>query len=54
MNAGFASASNPADGQMAALFGMHALMTLGAKTLQRCADAGHALDTGFPHPRGRG
>ena len=35
------------DGQMAALFGMHALMTLGAKTLQRCADAGHALDTGF-------
>ena len=35
------------DGQMAALFGMHALMTLGAKTLQRCADAGHALETGF-------
>ncbi len=36
-----------ADGQMAALFGMHALMTLGGKTLQRCADAGHALETGF-------
>jgi putative selenium metabolism protein SsnA len=35
------------DGQMAALFGMHALMTLGAKTLQRCADSGHALETGF-------
>jgi len=35
------------DGQMSALFGMHALMTLGTRTLQRCADAGHALDTGF-------
>lgn len=35
------------DGQMSALFGMHALMTLGTDTLQRCADAGHALDTGF-------
>ncbi len=35
------------DGQMSALFGMHALMTLGTKTLQRCADLGHALDTGF-------
>jgi len=35
------------DGQMSALFGMHALMTLGTKTLQRCADAGHALETGF-------
>jgi len=35
------------DGQMAALFGMHALMTLGARTLQRCADAGHALEAGF-------
>jgi putative selenium metabolism protein SsnA len=35
------------DGQMSALFGMHALMTLGTKTLQRCADIGHALDTGF-------
>jgi putative selenium metabolism protein SsnA len=35
------------DGQMAALFGMHALMTLGSKTLHRCADVAHALDTGF-------
>ena len=35
------------DGQMAALFGMHAMMTLGAGTLQRCADAGRALDAGF-------
>jgi len=36
-----------ADGQMSALFGMHALMTLGTKTLQRCAEAGHALNSGF-------
>lgn len=36
-----------ADGQMSALFGMHALMTLGTKTLQRCAEAAHALNTGF-------
>jgi len=35
------------DGQMTALFGMHALMTLGTRTLQRCADVAHALDTGF-------
>ena len=35
------------DGQMSALFGMHALMTLGTKTLQRCAEIGHGLDTGF-------
>jgi putative selenium metabolism protein SsnA len=35
------------DGQMAALFGMHALMTLGTKTLQRCADIGHGLGAGF-------
>ena len=35
------------DGQMAALFGLHALMTLGTKTLQRCADIGHGLDAGF-------
>ena len=35
------------DGQMSALFGMHALMTLGTKTLERCAEIGHALDTGF-------
>lgn len=35
------------DGQMSALFGMHALMTLGTKTLERCAEVGHALNTGF-------
>lgn len=35
------------DGQMAALFGLHALMTLGTGTLQRCAETGHALDCGF-------
>ena len=35
------------DGQMSALFGMHALMTLGTKTLQRCAEIGHTLNTGF-------
>lgn len=35
------------DGQMAALFGLHALMTLGDKTLERCADIAHGLDTGF-------
>jgi len=38
---------NADDGQMSALFGMHALMTLGTKTLQRCAEVGHSLDTGF-------
>ena len=32
---------------MAALFGMHALMTLGTKTLQRCADIAHGLKAGF-------
>ena len=35
------------DGQMAALFGMHAPMTLGTRTLERCAEIAHALDTGF-------
>jgi putative selenium metabolism protein SsnA len=35
------------DGQMSALFGMHALMTLGTKTLERCAAVAQALDTGF-------
>ena len=35
------------DGQMSALFGMHALMTLGTKTLERSAEIAHALDTGF-------
>jgi len=35
------------DGQMSALFGMHALMTLGTRTLERCAEIGHGLDAGF-------
>lgn len=35
------------DSQMAALFGLHALMTLGTPTLDRCADIGNSLDTGF-------
>ena len=35
-----------ADDQMAALFGMHASMTLGAKTLERCAAAASDLDAG--------
>lgn len=35
------------DGQMSALFGMHALMTLGTKTLQRCAEIGNGLGAGF-------
>ena len=35
------------DGQMAALFGLHALMTLGTGTLERCAETGLALDAGF-------
>jgi putative selenium metabolism protein SsnA len=35
------------DGQMSALFGMHALMTLGTRTLHRCADIAHALEAGF-------
>ena len=35
------------DKQMSALFGMHALMTLGSATLQRCAEAAHGLDAGF-------
>ncbi len=35
------------DGQMSALFGLHALMTLGTGTLQRCSDVAHALDCGF-------
>lgn len=36
-----------ADGQMAAMLGMHALMTVGTKTLERCAQIGHELNTGF-------
>ena len=35
------------DDQMTALFGMHALMTLGSKTLERCAEIAHDLDAGF-------
>jgi len=35
------------DGRMSALFGMHALMTLGTRTLQRCADSAHSLNSGF-------
>jgi len=35
------------DAQMAALFGMHASMTLGTRTLERCAEAAQDLDTGF-------
>jgi len=35
------------DGQMTALFGLHALMTLGTKTLQRCAEVAQDLDAGF-------
>jgi putative selenium metabolism protein SsnA len=35
------------DHQMTALFGLHALMTLGTRTLERCAEAGHELDAGF-------
>jgi putative selenium metabolism protein SsnA len=35
------------DGQMSALFGMHASMTVSDKTLERCAGIGNDLDTGF-------
>ncbi len=35
------------DGQVAALFGLHALLTLGDRTLERCADIAHGLDAGF-------
>lgn len=35
------------DGQMAAMFGLHALMTLGTDTLERCADVASSLDAGF-------
>jgi len=38
---------NSEDDQMAALFGLHALLTLGTRTLDRCAEIGHALDAGF-------
>jgi cytosine/adenosine deaminase-related metal-dependent hydrolase len=29
------------------LFGLHALLTLGTRTLDRCAEVAHSLDTGF-------
>ena len=35
------------DDQMSALFGMHALLTLGTRTLDRCAEIGHSLNAGF-------
>jgi putative selenium metabolism protein SsnA len=35
------------DKQMSALFGLHASMTLGDKTLERCAAAADSLDAGF-------
>lgn len=35
------------DDQVTALLGMHALMTLGTKTLERCAEVGQALGAGF-------
>ena len=35
------------DDQFTALFGLHALMTLGNATLERCADAAKSLDAGF-------
>jgi putative selenium metabolism protein SsnA len=35
------------DAQMTALFGMHASMTVGTTTLERCAAAAQDLDTGF-------
>ena len=35
------------DGQLAAMFGMHASMTLGDETLRRCAELGNELGVGF-------
>ena len=35
------------DDQMSAMFGLHALMTLGTRTLDRCAEIGHSLGAGF-------
>jgi putative selenium metabolism protein SsnA len=35
------------DDQVSALFGMHALMTLGTETLERCAEIGRSLGAGF-------
>lgn len=36
-----------ADDQITALFGLHASMTLGERTLQRCGELGRELNTGF-------
>ncbi len=35
------------DDQFAGLFGLHALMTLGSATLERCAEVAQSLDAGF-------
>ena len=35
------------DTQMTGMFGLHALMTLGTRTLDRCADIGNSLGAGF-------
>lgn len=35
------------DDQITALFGLHALMTLGTQTLERCSDIAHGLGAGF-------
>ena len=35
------------DTQMAAMFGLHALMTIGTRTLERCAEIGNSLEAGF-------
>jgi len=35
------------DGQISALFGMHALMTIGTRTLERCSEVGNELGAGF-------
>jgi putative selenium metabolism protein SsnA len=35
------------DGQVTALFGLHAQMTLGDRTMERCAEIGQFLETGF-------
>ena len=35
------------DGQITAMFGLHASMTLGMKTLVRCAEIGHRYGAGF-------
>lgn len=35
------------DDQISAMFGMHALMTIGTRTLERCAEIGDSTNTGF-------